>query len=86
MPNEELNHWVRGDRVLQAYEKINADPAMVYVTDKNNNSVTRIIADLLHYCTHQNSRVGTDAARQMDIDAVLAKARAIYGFEHDTGQ
>jgi hypothetical protein len=26
MPDEELTHWGRGDRVLQAYEKINADP------------------------------------------------------------
>ena len=39
MPDEELTHWGRGDRVLQAYEKINADPGMVYVTDRNNNDV-----------------------------------------------
>ena len=86
MAAEELKHWERADRVLQAYEKINADPGMVYVTDENHNNVTRIIADLLHYCTHQNSRVAPDAARHMDIDAVMAKARAIYSFEHDTGQ
>jgi hypothetical protein len=46
MPNEELTHWERGDRVLQAYETINAAPDMVYVTDENNNNVSRIIADL----------------------------------------
>jgi hypothetical protein len=86
MPDKELTHWERGDRVLQAYEKINPDPGMVYVTDKNYNNVTRIIADLLHYCTHQNSRVAPDASRHMDIDAVMAKARAIHSFEHDTGQ
>jgi len=85
MPDRELTNWERGDSVLHAYEKINADPGMAYVTDKNYNNVTRIIADLLHYCAHQNSRV-PDAARQMDVDAVMAKARAIYGFEHDTGQ
>jgi hypothetical protein len=85
MPDREVTSWERGDSVLHAYEKINADPGMAYVTDKNYNNVTRIIADLLHYCTHQNSRV-PDAARQMDIDAVMAKARAIYSFEHDTGQ
>ena len=84
MPDEKLAHWERGDRVLRGYEKINADPGMAYVTDKNGNNVTRIIADLLHYCAHQNGRA--DAARQMDVDAVMAKARAIYGFEHDTGQ
>lgn len=86
MPNEELAHWKRGDRVLQAYEKINVDPGMVYVTDRNSNNVTRIIADLLHYCTYQNSRVAPDAGRHMDVDAVMAKARAIYSFEHDAGQ
>jgi len=86
MPDEELAHWERGDRVLQAYETINAAPDMVYVTDKNSNNVSRIIADLLHYCAHQNSRVAPDAARHIDIDAVMAKARAIYSFEHDTGQ
>ena len=86
MPDEELKSWQRGDRVLRAYETINAAPDMVYVTDKNHNNVTRIIADLLHYCTHQNSRVAPDAARHMDIDAVMSKAQAIYNFEHDTGQ
>jgi len=86
MPNEELANWERGDRVLQAYGKINADPGMVYIPDKNSNNVTRIIADLLHYCTYQNSRVGPDDGRHMDLDAVMAKARAIYSFEHDTGQ
>jgi hypothetical protein len=85
MPDKELTSWERGDRVLQAYEKINADPGMAYVTDKNYNNVTRIIADLLHYCAHQNRRV-PDAGRHMDIDAVMAKARAIYSFEHDTGK
>jgi len=86
MAREELKPWERGDRVLQAYETINAAPDMVYVTDENNNNVSRIIADLLHYCTYQNSRVGSDAARHMDLDAVMAKARAIYSFEHDAGQ
>jgi hypothetical protein len=86
MPDKELTSWERGDSVLHAYEKINTDHGMVYVTDKNYNNVTRIIADLLHYCTHQNSRVAPDASRHMDIDAVMAKARAIYSFEHDTGQ
>lgn len=86
MPDEKLAHWERGDRVLRGYEKINTDPGMAYVTDKNGNNVTRIIADLLHYCAHQNGRVGAETARQMDVDAVMAKARAIYGFEHDTGQ
>ena len=86
MPDKELTSWERGDSVLHAYEKINPDPGMAYVADKNYNNVTRIITDLLHYCTHQNSRVGPDASRHMDIDAVLAKARAIYTFERDTGQ
>jgi hypothetical protein len=86
MPDKELTSWERGDSILHAYEKINPDPGMAYVTDKNYNNVTRIITDLLHYCTHQNSRVAPDASRHMDIDAVIAKARAIYSFEHDTGQ
>ena len=86
MPDEILTHWERGDRVLQAYGKINADPGMVYIPDKNSDNVTRIIADLLHYCTHQNSRIGPDAGGHMDLDAVMAKARAIYSFEHDTGK
>jgi len=86
MPDEELTHWGRGDRVLQAYEKINADPGMVYVTDRNNNDVPRIIADLLHYCTHQNSCIGPDSDRQMIIDVVIAKAQALYTFEHAKGQ
>jgi len=86
MPNEELAHWERGARVLQAYETINADPGMVYVTDENNNNVSRIIADLLHYCAHQNSRVAPDDAKHIDIDALMSKAQAIYTFEHDTGQ
>jgi hypothetical protein len=86
MPDEELKPWERGDRVLRAYEKINAAPDMVYVSDKNNNNVSRIIADLLHYCAHQNSRVISDAARQIDIGTLMAKAQAIYSFEHDTGK
>jgi hypothetical protein len=86
MPDKELTSWERGDSVLHAYEKINPDPGMAYVADKNHNNVTRIITDLLHYCTHQNSRVAPDASRHMDIDAVMAKARAIYSFERDTGQ
>jgi hypothetical protein len=86
MPDKELTSWERGDTVLHAYEKINPDPGMAYVADKNYNNVTRIIADLLHYCAHQNTRVDPDASMHMDIDAVMAKARAIYSFEHDTGQ
>jgi hypothetical protein len=57
MPDKELTSWERGDNVLHAYEKINPDRGMVYVTDKNYNNVTRIIADLLHYCAHQNSHL-----------------------------
>ena len=86
MHDKELTSWERGDRVLHSYEKINPDPGMAYVADKNYNNVTRIITDLLHYCTHQSSRVAPDASRHMDIDAVMAKARANYSFEHDTGQ
>lgn len=86
MADEELKPWERGDRILQAYETINADPGMVYVTDENSNIVTRIIADLLHYCTHQNSRVAPDAPGHMVIDVVMSKARAIYDYEHDTRQ
>ena len=86
MPDKEPTSWGRGDSLLHAYEKINPDPGMAYVADKNYNNVTRIITDLLHYCTHQNTRVAPDASRHMDIDAVMAKARAIYTFEHDTGQ
>jgi hypothetical protein len=86
MAREELKPWERGDRVLQAYETINAAPDMVYVTDENNNNVSRIIADLLHYCAHQNSRVAPDAAKHIDIDALMSKAQAIYTFEHATGK
>ena len=85
MPDKDLSHWERGDRVLHAYEKINSDPGMIYATDKNHNNVTRIIADLLHYCAHQNGRVAPDALRHMDIDAVMAKAQALYTFENATG-
>jgi hypothetical protein len=86
MAREELKPWERGDRVLQAYETINAAPDMVYVTDENNNNVSRIIADLLHYCAHQNRRVAPDAAKHIDIDALMSKAQAIYTFEHATGK
>ena len=86
MADEELKHWERGDRVLQAYETINADPVMVYVTDENANNVARIIADLLHYCTHQNGRVAPDAGKHIHIPTLMAKAQAIYDYEHDTGQ
>lgn len=84
MPDEELKPWERGDRVLRAYETINAAPDMAYVTDENSNNVSRIIADLLHYCAHQNTRVAPDDARHIDVDALMAKSQAIYSFEHDT--
>ena len=86
MAHEELKPWERGDRVLQAYETINAAPDMVYVTDENNDNVSRIIADLLHYCAHQNTRVAPDDARHIDVDALMSKAQTIYTFEHDTGK
>ena len=86
MPDEGLKAWERGDRVLRAYATINAAPDMAYVTDENRNNVTRVIADLLHYCTHQNGGVAPDPAKHMDIDAVMSKAQALYSFEHDTGR
>jgi hypothetical protein len=84
MPDEDLKPWERGDRVLQAYETINTAPDMVYAADENSNNISRIIADLLHYCAHQNIRVAPDDARHIDVDALMAKSHAIYSFEHDT--
>ena len=86
MADEDPKPWERGDRVLQAYGLINTAPDMVYVTGENGNNISRIIADLLHYCAHQNDRLAPAGARHIDVDALMAKSRAIYSFEHDTGQ
>lgn len=86
MADEDLRPWERGDRVLQAYAKINTAPDMAYVTGENSNNISRIIADLLHYCAHQNILVAPDDTRHIDVDALMAKSQAIYSFEHDTGK
>jgi hypothetical protein len=86
MPDEELTHWGEATASSEPTKRSNADPGMVYVTDRNNNNVPRIIADLPHYCTHQNSCIGPDSDRQMIIDLAIARAQALYTFEHAKGQ
>lgn len=81
MADKQLKPWERADRLLQKYEMINPDPTMVYVTDENTDNVTRIIADLLHYCAHQNSRVGPEADSYTELDAILREAEALYNSE-----
>jgi hypothetical protein len=89
MPDACLKPWERAARLLEEYEGLTQDPTMIYSSGKeeeNRDMVARVIADMLHYCMHQNSRVAPDAARHIDIGTLMAKAQGIYDFEHDTGQ
>jgi hypothetical protein len=84
--DEPLKAWERADELLKHYELLNNDPNMVYVTDDNKDKVMRIIADLLHYCSRQNSRVGPDADCFIDIEKITREAEALYNSEpHSMG-
>ena len=81
MPDADLKPWERADRLLKEYEGLNQDPTMVYNGKDNKANVTRVIAELLHYCSYQNSRVGLGAIGYLPIPDILRDAEALYRSE-----
>ena len=87
MPDEELTHWGRGDRSSSKPTKRSMPTPAWFTSQTETITTCRASSRIyLHYCTHQNSCIGPDSNRQMIIDVVIAKAQALYTFEHAKGQ
>lgn len=76
MPDADLRSWQRAARLMEEYELLSPNPAMLVSStddEQNRKMVVRIIADMLHFCLHARSYI--------DLNATINEAIALYNSE-----